>query len=476
MQIINQEVNFNFSKNENVFTGSSFMHHGKERLYTLFLSSFIFLLTAPWVTPGAEGSGFPGMDIGIEPENKWKSAKISDNMPIAFSPDTSANDSTRFEPYETHRSLGYHALALPSYLLHWATRPIGAGIKFAERKLPELFSGPPGDFAVYPWLETGGDKGFTYGLLVLHNNILDKGHQLRYEMRFGSAQNNDFDLEYTVFDMIGSHSSTELSLEYGKDSNDSFFPGNDIPLSQDKEFSTEVVEIELDHRFFQNKNYQLIFNPKYRNVLIREGLDLDEEDRLAFPDSLKGESDIFSFNTSFRVDHASGQPRRVDGYRLLADIGISQSLNVRDITYLNYRFEWQEFIPIPFLPESRRLAFRGFLTKVENLQDRPIPFFDKPALGSSRTLRGFDNDRVREDAALHFTLEYRFPIWSFMDGNLFMDTGQVFNKFNDVAFNDFQSSFGFGFHIFNSKEVSVRAEFAFSDETSRSILIVGGNF
>jgi outer membrane protein assembly factor BamA len=143
---------------------------------------------------------------------------------------------------------------------------------------------------------------------------------------------------------------------------------------------------------------------------------------------------------------------------------------------LKYNFEWQQFLPIPFLPNSRRFAFKTSLEKAAPLGNKEIPFFDYPSLGSSHDLRGFSTDRFRDDGSLLLTLEYRYPMWNFADVVFFVDEGQVFDEYSDISIKDFYTSYGFGFHLISTKGFAFRSEFAFSKESSRLILTINPNF
>ena len=57
-----------------------------------------------------------------------------------------------------------------------------------------------------------------------------------------------------------------------------------------------------------------------------------------------------------------------------------------------------------------------------------VPFFMMPWLGGNDSLRGFRNYRFRAPHALLLQAEYRWEIWSGLDGALFYDTGQVAMK------------------------------------------------
>jgi hypothetical protein len=63
-----------------------------------------------------------------------------------------------------------------------------------------------------------------------------------------------------------------------------------------------------------------------------------------------------------------------------------------------------------------------------------------------------------------------------MDAVFFVDTGQVFDAFGDVAMQDFKTTFGGGFHVLSSNGLSARFEVARSAEGTEVILTVRPTF
>ncbi len=63
---------------------------------------------------------------------------------------------------------------------------------------------------------------------------------------------------------------------------------------------------------------------------------------------------------------------------------------------------------------------------VEPLADRDVPFTEQAQLGGESILRGFREGRLVDRSLAALTLEYRYPIWSFLDGALDAGVGNVF--------------------------------------------------
>ncbi|HKL19354.1 MAG TPA: BamA/TamA family outer membrane protein [Halalkalibaculum sp.] len=394
--------------------------------------------------------------------------------------DTTGSENTKPHPnavaYSSGKSFFGHVLATPSYLFHWATRPLGWGIKFSERKLPQLLQGERGPYGVYPLFELGGDALGAYGLLLYHNKLTRYNHKARIEALFGSENYNDFDFEYTIPKAGSDRSRVELDASYSNDPIKSFYGDNDSRLSAENIYATENLEIDAVYSILLSEKIDLSLLTGYQKMDIKESESDDADELPSIPGERRGTSTLYSLGSSVRFDFAQGTPRIFSGSRYLAALQWYHSLTDGEFHYLQYSFEWQQFIPLKFLTNERRFAFKGSLKKTAPLAGKSIPFFKKPGLGSSYDLRGFQSDRFQDDGSLLLTLEYRYPLWNFADITLFVDEGQVFSRYSEISIPDFHTSYGFGFHLISSKGFAFRSEFAFSKESSRVILSINPNF
>jgi outer membrane protein assembly factor BamA len=409
------------------------------------------------------------------------------NIPTANgqTTETTPSDSTtvlnsdsnpKITPYTSNRTAFGHILAFPSYLFEWSTKPLEWGLKVTEKKLPQLLQGERGDYGVFPLFELGGDIGFSYGLLLFHNRPFYQNHSTRIEALFGSSDYNDFDFEYEIDRFISNRGRLDIDANYSNRPDRVFLLGNDASLNDQSFFDREDIEVGASYRYSLSGKSFLSFNTDYLRRKITGSERRFEENSPGFPEQFLTTDALLSTGVLFELDQARGVPRINRGYRLITDLQWSRSLKNVQYHYLNYNVEWNQFLPVPFLPDDRRLALKGELHKAEALGDKDIPFYEKPSLGSSRNLRGFSFDRFRDTGSLLFTLEYRYPLWDFSDIVLFVDEGQVFNHYSDIGINDFHTSYGFGFHLISSKGFAFRSEFAFSRETSRFILLISPNF
>jgi outer membrane protein assembly factor BamA len=110
--------------------------------------------------------------------------------------------------------------------------------------------------------------------------------------------------------------------------------------------------------------------------------------------------------------------------------------------------------------QRRVLALRAFGTFSNADGGREVPFYLMPTLGGNNTLRGFRDYRFRDRNALIFQAEYRFEIFTVMDGALFYDTGQVAARRQDLT-DDLRKDYGIGFRFGTDQGVFIRVDVAF---------------
>lgn len=124
--------------------------------------------------------------------------------------------------------------------------------------------------------------------------------------------------------------------------------------------------------------------------------------------------------------------------------------------------ELQKFIP--FLNKTRVIALRAKTTLTETDADEQIPFYLQPILGGSDDLRGYRFFRFSDRNCMVMNAEYRWEIFSGLDGAIFADAGKVFPRRGMLNFRDLESSAGVGLR-FNARNATfMRLDVAFSQE------------
>jgi len=119
---------------------------------------------------------------------------------------------------------------------------------------------------------------------------------------------------------------------------------------------------------------------------------------------------------------------------------------------------------IGFLNRSRVIALRAKTTLTDTDGTQQVPFYLQPMLGGSDDLRGFRNFRFSDRNSLVFNAEYRWEIFSGLDGAIFGDAGKVFARRGELNFRDLESSVGFGLRFNARNSTFLRFDVGFSHE------------
>lgn len=124
---------------------------------------------------------------------------------------------------------------------------------------------------------------------------------------------------------------------------------------------------------------------------------------------------------------------------------------------------------VGFFAGRRVIALRGLLSTTDAPGGNDVPFYLMPFLGGKDTLRGFRNYRFRGPHALLLQGEYRWEIWSGLEGALFYDTGKVTIQRSDLTLKGLQHAYGFGFRFNTDNAVVLRFDAAFGSRDGKRL-------
>jgi phospholipid/cholesterol/gamma-HCH transport system substrate-binding protein len=135
------------------------------------------------------------------------------------------------------------------------------------------------------------------------------------------------------------------------------------------------------------------------------------------------------------------------------------------LSFGRYEIDLRQF----FAVRDRRdvIAVRGILSLSGVGADQQVPFFLQPTVGGVTELRGFQQYRFRDNNALALSLEYRRPLYPFLDLVVFGDAGKVFARTTHLALNGLEGSAGAGGRIRLGEQVLLGADLAWSREGTR---------
>jgi hypothetical protein len=121
----------------------------------------------------------------------------------------------------------------------------------------------------------------------------------------------------------------------------------------------------------------------------------------------------------------------------------------------------QQFVPI--FDKKRVFAVQARLQSAatDNGAGQQVPFYFKPTVGGSTSLRGFNDFRFRDDAVFYFNTEYRWEAFSGLDMALFSDWGTVAPNIGRLKLSQLKNAYGIGFRFNTSKTVLFRVDIGF---------------
>jgi len=166
-----------------------------------------------------------------------------------------------------------------------------------------------------------------------------------------------------------------------------------------------------------------------------------------------------------------GNPRRGGRYALayqrFEDTGGDR------FSFNRFEADVQQYIPL--LRDRRVLALHG-LASVSNADEgADIPFYLQRTLGGPDDLRGFRHLRFRDRNVLLLQAEYRWEIFTAVDGAIFYDTGKVASRIEDLNLRDLESDYGIGFRFGTVNGVFLRVEGAFGSSAGKHFILRFGN-
>ena len=131
-------------------------------------------------------------------------------------------------------------------------------------------------------------------------------------------------------------------------------------------------------------------------------------------------------------------------------------------THRRLRLEAQQYVP--FFNRKRVIALRALSVLTYENPGQRIPFYLQPTVGGSDDLRGFMPFRFYDNNMVVLNAEYRWEIFTGLDGALFYDAGKVFPRRSQFNLHDLEGSAGFGFRVNAANRVFMRIDVGFSHE------------
>jgi outer membrane protein assembly factor BamA len=179
--------------------------------------------------------------------------------------------------------------------------------------------------------------------------------------------------------------------------------------------------------------------------------------------------DFFKYWASIDVNRRvpSGNPRQGGRYAITYE---RYDDSERDLFSFNrVDIDLQHYVPL--VRDRRVLALHARAVMTDPDAGAEVPFYFQPTLGGPDDLRGFRVFRFRDRNTLLFQAEYRWEIFTALDGAIFYDIGKVAPRLQDFHLSEFERDFGIGFRFGTINGTFLRIEGAFGSSAGAHFIL-----
>jgi len=256
--------------------------------------------------------------------------------------------------------------------------------------------------------------------------------------------------------------SFDLKAEYDKYLKYYFYgTGPDSKKDDETGFTYEKKELQLRFGrgftpYFVMEVHYILRNIKYFKV---------EKDR-PFSEMLEEIGGKFSPFVSLvaRYDTSDSQIHPKRGFRLIFQNDVASSfLGNKNARFLRFTMDFRKYILL--FGKRDVLAFRTLVQKISGKKEK-ILLFEYSVLGGGSeiaALRGYRLDRFQDKGKFLVNVEYRFPLWKKLGGNVFVDGGLVWPSWSEIRLDKAVADIGWGLRYY-LQDFVVRFDMGFSHE------------
>jgi outer membrane protein assembly factor BamA len=162
-----------------------------------------------------------------------------------------------------------------------------------------------------------------------------------------------------------------------------------------------------------------------------------------------------------QIDYRDQQAGARSGGNYVARFDNFDDLEARGYTFRRLDLEAQQFIPL--FNKRRVIAVRARSLQTFASSGQQVPFYQQAVLGGD-DLRGFRPYRFYDNNMMVFNAEYRWEIFSGLDGAVFADAGQVSKRRWEVNLDSIETAVGFGLRFNVRNAPFLRVDVGFSHE------------
>jgi hypothetical protein len=181
-------------------------------------------------------------------------------------------------------------------------------------------------------------------------------------------------------------------------------------------------------------------------------------------------SDFLRYGATAEVNYRQprGNPRR--GGRYAVAVQRFDDREAGEYSFDRLEVDLQQYVPL--YKDRRVLALRALGSFSGN---GTVPFYFQRTLGGPDDLRGFRRFRFRDDNMLLLQAEYRWEIFTAVDGAIFYDRGTVAPTASALSLSEMDSDYGIGFRFGTKNGVFLRVEGAFGSREGKHFVMRWGH-
>lgn len=322
------------------------------------------------------------------------------------------------------------------------------------------------------------DFGFqpSVGLFFWHNapDVLE-GNFFRVSAAFGGI---DW-LRGTISDRLRLSEETELGLTFDALHRPDFVyqgTGYDSERSQRSRYRRDYLEGRLDFRFMPWRESEVRFRAGVIwNQFAPDGYNwgrrgdptlqqaVDDQGWYELPPGFEGYT-AYRQRLDVVIDTREPRPAAGHGVRVEAYTGLGFDLNDPvENRWIQYGGAIGGFLDVG---ANRIFGLYGLARFADPLGTAPVPWLEQVNLGGDpMIMSGFIQNQLVDRSALVATLEYRYPVWVWLDGSLHFSVGNVFEeRLSNFHVERLRMSFGFGLRSIGDRDQSFNILLAFGSE------------
>jgi outer membrane protein assembly factor BamA len=163
-----------------------------------------------------------------------------------------------------------------------------------------------------------------------------------------------------------------------------------------------------------------------------------------------------------RWDTSDSQIHPTGGFRFILQNDLAGGfLGNKNADFFRFTLDFRKYMLV--FGDRDVLAFRVLVQKISG---EVVPLFEMSALGGGSTqnaMRGFAMNRFQDRGKILSNLEYRFPIWKRLGGNIFFDFGTVWPSFSRIDLRKVAVDAGWGLRYY-LRNFLARFDMGFSRE------------